>query len=893
MIAEIQSVVDEQNPWPGLGAFDEAAQRFFNGRENEAATLRRLVLNAPLTVLFGASGLGKTSLIQAGLFPILRKEHFLPVRIRIDCRDRSGPLIDQVKSALWTEIRAWRVDATPNKDDEPLWHYLHRTDLELWSDQNQLLRPLLVLDQFEEVFTVGGENPTAISRLLVDLAELVENRIPADLANSMKQDEAVGAGLSLDSQHYAVLLSFREDFLPAVEGWKRLMPSILRNRLRLLPMSSDQAFRAVHDTAPYLVDEPLARRIVRFVAAAQSDEMNVAPTITEAGEEIFVEPALLSLVCDGLNEKRKAQQKPAIDEALLIGTGQSIVADFYERSVRDLPEPVQRFIENELITERGFRKPCDKDDARSLHGVTEEELEVLENRRLVRIEPQHGTERVELIHDLLTTVVREHRELQRKKDRVLTQRRELEQKRRQQRIFAIIVLLAFVSFSGILVAFYSVKARRAEHEVDRRNQEAAKLTQQENNRFQMRAKAGSLLQEGEHQRFAGKYQESLELFSSALQSYSELDDRKNQVTALVNIGDVNALRGSATAAEAAYTRAQQISKDIDDRDLQGKVLESLASLKERQNQLADALKYCAEANRLYQSAGDSQASGRVLERLAFEAEKSRSLGRAASLYENAIKNYHDSGDELGKIRAQQALDRIVGFWGFLVDLLSGEAHELKADTVNVGRNVEGVSNDISFSDRMVSRRHAAISRDLHIDDMRSRNGTTVNARLLPYGIGARLSDEDIIVLANVQPLQFKLKKPSAPLKIPNQAWAVFVDSESKSYRFVTGSEYFLTIEGKKLLLQSGSSDSGVLKLRRGQHGPQMFVAKSDWQLLTTVKETDYEYKSYILKTGEWLELYDVPMTFAKLSADGKSIAVEGPAFQFVLFPGVVGPPSQP
>jgi hypothetical protein len=59
-----------------------------------------MVLNAPLTVLFGASGLGKTSLVQAGLFPLLRKEHHPPVYVRLDLRDRSISLTDQVKSAL-------------------------------------------------------------------------------------------------------------------------------------------------------------------------------------------------------------------------------------------------------------------------------------------------------------------------------------------------------------------------------------------------------------------------------------------------------------------------------------------------------------------------------------------------------------------------------------------------------------------------------------------------------------------------------------------------------------------------------------------------------------------------------------------------------------------------
>src|ERR1700746_950451 len=71
--------IDEQNPWPGLSAFDETAERFFKGRAGEISELRRLVLNSSLTVLFGASGLGKTSLIQAGLFPQSRKQHFLPV----------------------------------------------------------------------------------------------------------------------------------------------------------------------------------------------------------------------------------------------------------------------------------------------------------------------------------------------------------------------------------------------------------------------------------------------------------------------------------------------------------------------------------------------------------------------------------------------------------------------------------------------------------------------------------------------------------------------------------------------------------------------------------------------------------------------------------------------
>src|SRR4029453_9761911 len=144
------------------------------------------------------------------------------------------------------------------RDDEPLWSYLHRDRLEFWSGQNQLLTPVFVLDQFEEVFTIGAQNPGAIARLRIDLADLIENRVPAALADRVESNEAAGETLSLDSQRYKVVLSSREVSLPAAEGWKRDMPSILRTRLRLLPMSGEQAFEAVHTSASRLVDESLA-----------------------------------------------------------------------------------------------------------------------------------------------------------------------------------------------------------------------------------------------------------------------------------------------------------------------------------------------------------------------------------------------------------------------------------------------------------------------------------------------------------------------------------------------------------------------------------------------------------------------------------------------------------
>ena len=455
-------LLTEENPWPALSPFDEASQLFFNGREDETAVLQRAVRQAPLTVLFGKSGLGKTSLLRAGLFPRLRAENYLPVYVRFNVQDRAQPLIDQLTSAFFNEMDLHDLDAPPLAARETLWRYLHRIDFEAWNSQNHLVTPFFVLDQFEEVFTLGGDNKAAVAQLRVDLADLVENRIPAALVALSEKSDIDAKKLDFQRQSYKLLISFREDFLPAIEGWKREMPSLLRNRVRLLAMTGEQAFAAVHNTAPKLVNPDIATEIVRFVAAVQSTDDQTAVSLhpgpgpavqtVTSGEnndlkDLIVEPALLSLVCHGLNERRMREHKAAFDAALLKGTGRAIIDEFYERCVSDLPERVQRFMENELITERGFRKPCALDDARSGYGITDDDLLSLVNRRLLRIEPSSGIDRVELIHDVLAPVVRQRREQQRNiARRAEAEKEEIRkrQKRKYQLLAGSVVILLIV-----------------------------------------------------------------------------------------------------------------------------------------------------------------------------------------------------------------------------------------------------------------------------------------------------------------------------------------------------------------------------------------------------------------------------------------------------------------
>src|ERR1700722_7734297 len=78
------AAVDERNPWLGLASFTEETRAYFYGREDEVAELSGRVQRKLLTVLFGQSGLGKTSILRAGLVPRLRAQGYCPIYVRID-----------------------------------------------------------------------------------------------------------------------------------------------------------------------------------------------------------------------------------------------------------------------------------------------------------------------------------------------------------------------------------------------------------------------------------------------------------------------------------------------------------------------------------------------------------------------------------------------------------------------------------------------------------------------------------------------------------------------------------------------------------------------------------------------------------------------------------------
>ena len=398
--------LNDQNPWPGLASYDETSSDFFFGRGEEAAEVFRLIRLAPLTVVYGKSGLGKTSLLQAGLYPLLRGGHYLPVHLRIDFSVAANlPPFQQVIQRLKEELVRAKADYPAPGHDEDLWEYLHRKDLEVWSRDNFLLTPVLVFDQFEELFSRGGSNVELIQQVFDGLADLIENRIPTEIASEVPGPRRLR--LDLLSQRSRIVLSFREDFLPEVRTWEPKVPSLLRNCLRLDPMSRQRAIEAVEQAGNAVLSKGVAPCIVDFVGRLDQQEAVADPS------SMTVEPVLLSLCCYQLNRRRKPGAQ--IDETLVLEAGQDILDGFYREALDDEaakgPPEVASFIEGYLIQGDHFRGDYPRKGALDEKLLTEKQLTVLTDKhRLLRIVPYPDTTRVELIHDRLVPVVRKARD---------------------------------------------------------------------------------------------------------------------------------------------------------------------------------------------------------------------------------------------------------------------------------------------------------------------------------------------------------------------------------------------------------------------------------------------------------------------------------------------------
>jgi hypothetical protein len=214
-------------PLKFLDSYTKADTDIFFGRNEEVDALYEMIFQTDILLLYGASGTGKTSLIQCGLASRFESHDWLDLYIR-----RGANINDSLKNTLNT------AGGTVEKDTDWLDMDLEETEVVIEKPLTDLQRQLktiylnafrpiyLIFDQFEELYILGNK---------AEQQQFVEN---------------VKAILTLE-QPVKMIFSIREEYLGYLYDFERDVPQLLKKKLRVEPMNITKVQEVIAGTTTF------------------------------------------------------------------------------------------------------------------------------------------------------------------------------------------------------------------------------------------------------------------------------------------------------------------------------------------------------------------------------------------------------------------------------------------------------------------------------------------------------------------------------------------------------------------------------------------------------------------------------------------------------------------
>lgn len=428
----------KHNPWLGLESYQE--NQIIFGRNEEIEDLTQRVLNDIDTIVYGKSGIGKTSVINAGVLPIVRENGFIPVVLRLD-HSNNKSYISQIKEAIGKDVEVVETASAKNVDKELFWEFFHRHEFFVDGERAKLI---LVFDQFEEIFTL---QQTAVARteFFKEFAYVLNNVMPKEIAfnsDDLKTEETVESDIQVEgfasmsnlfnnikdgvvcpeaqyvndnNIHFIFIL--REDFLSEFEFYTTKIPSLKFHRFALRPLNNKQAVEIITKPRPGLVSIDVAHLIIETVTGKSDFSLVNEP-------EIEVDAAVLSLFLSRIYQKL-GDNDDIISSRIIKQFGADIIKDFYIESIENLTDEEICLMEDKLLTSSSRRNNVSYSDFCKFVDINKVD-DLIWKKKLLRTFNYGNDIRIEFIHDILCPIVKE-----RKEQRELIQ--ELEQKRQEEK----------------------------------------------------------------------------------------------------------------------------------------------------------------------------------------------------------------------------------------------------------------------------------------------------------------------------------------------------------------------------------------------------------------------------------------------------------------------------
>jgi len=347
-----------RSPFKFLDSFTKEDKDIFFGREKEVEEIYSRVFQSNLLVVYGASGTGKTSLIQCGLANKFNDSDWLPVIIR-----RSGDILTSLRTQLE------HLAITPLKENSSL----KKSIQSLYLDH---FKPIyLIFDQFEELFIFGTSEE--IKTFVTEVAKIVKSDLQCKF-----------------------IFVIRGEYLEHLTAFEEAIPEFFNNRIRIEKMTRHQASEAISGPCR-MAGIPLETGF----------EQQFLETLSPDKAE--VELTYLQVFLDKLYKKACAKNPshPVFTTSLLgeIGKISDVLSDFLEEQIARLPEPETTLaVLKSFVSMEGTKRQIAVDDitvfVRTLgKSLTRERVEHLVHQlvdlRILRDKDESG--RYELRHDSL------------------------------------------------------------------------------------------------------------------------------------------------------------------------------------------------------------------------------------------------------------------------------------------------------------------------------------------------------------------------------------------------------------------------------------------------------------------------------------------------------------
>jgi len=457
--------------YPGTKPFTRDQASLFFGRSDDIKRLNELIALESVVVVYGKSGYGKSSLINAGLLPQLEKNSknicLMPRLTAWKDNDSISPLA-KTREAIKELEKNYEILDKVLEDDDTLWRKLKAIQM-----AHPEKRLHLFFDQFEELFTYPASQ---ISEFKTQLAELVRRQIPRRYERALDirgGDENEVLTYEEEDRLYKnlnirIVFIIRSDKMHLLDQLSDYIPKILKNNYEIRALKKPSATEALiapallegddYLTPPFGYDKSAQEKVLDFLEDDNSG---------------LVEAIQLQILATSFEDRVHKDHLEVLDSDN-IGDLESIVKNYYNDRLRSIGNYEEialasKMIEEGLVDkERHQRLTLHEGQIRSIYEVEEDLLNKLVENHLLRRQPDSRSGyNYELSHDTLIAPVLAARTIREQKEaeeeHLNTQQQLTREKSRRRKATFIAIIAAFAS---ILAGYYAYTAFQQEKTIN-------------------------------------------------------------------------------------------------------------------------------------------------------------------------------------------------------------------------------------------------------------------------------------------------------------------------------------------------------------------------------------------------------------------------------------------